>query len=51
MENLVMSTFLMFVPQRTLYVFLTICCAGFLAYIFHTMRVKKEGKSGDLCGG
>ena len=44
MGNLVMSTFLMFVPQRTLYVFLTICCAGFFGIYIPYNESKKRGE-------
>lgn len=45
MGSMVMSTFMMFVPQHVAVLFLTICCIGFFGIYIPYQENKKRGKT------
>ncbi len=44
MGGMVMSTFMMFVPQQVVFLFLTICCVGFFGIYIPYQESKKKGE-------
>lgn len=45
MGSMVMSTFMMFVPQQAVFLFLTICCVGFFGIYIPYQESKKRGET------
>ena len=44
MGSMVMSTFMMFVPQHVVFLFLAICCVGFFGIYIPYNESKKKGE-------
>lgn len=45
MGSMVMSTFMMFVPQQAVFLFLVICCVGFFGIYIPYQESKKRGET------